>query len=35
MTDQEAKKYIDDAFLKLGKITSIDGITQLANEEPT
>lgn len=35
MTDQEAKKYIDDAVWKLGKVTSIDGITQLADEEHT
>ncbi len=35
MTDQEAKNYIDNAFEKLRQITSIDGIAQLANEEPT
>ncbi|PRY21921.1 hypothetical protein CLV58_1481 [Spirosoma oryzae] len=35
MTDQEAKNYIDNAFEKLRQITSIDGIAQLAKEEPT
>jgi len=32
INDQEAKKYIDDAFEKLSQVTSIYGITQLIDE---